>query len=239
VTPLAGRRAVVTGATRGIGAATVRALAGAGATVIRVARRFGGGPSPAGTNDVACDLRDARAIVAAADWIIREWGAPDLLVNNAGVFTLKAFERTDLTELDNHLALNLRAPFLLAQQFLPAMRTAGGGLVINIGSVADHTGYPENSAYAASKYGLRGLHETLVAEYRGSTIRFTLVSPGPTDTAAWDPLDPDHRPGFPARKAMLRPEDVAAAVLFAATRPSNVVVDWLRLMPSSVGTEER
>lgn len=239
MTSLAGRRAVVTGASRGIGAATVRALAGAGATVIRVARRFGGAPAPAGTHDVACDLREAAAIVAAADWIVQEWGAPDLLVNNAGVFTLKPFERTDLTDLDNHLALNLRAPFILAQQFVPVMRTAGGGLVINIGSVADHTGFPENSAYAASKYGLRGLHETLVAEYRGSGVRFTLVSPGPTDTPAWDPLDPDHRPGFPARKAMLRPEDVADAVLFAATRPAHVVVDWLRLMPSSVETHGR
>jgi NAD(P)-dependent dehydrogenase (short-subunit alcohol dehydrogenase family) len=235
VTSLAGKRAVVTGASRGIGAAIVRSLAGAGAIVVRVARRFGGAPPPAGIHDLSCDLRDASAIVAAVDWIMRQWGPPNLLVNSAGVFTLKPFERTDLSDLDDHLVLNLRAPFLLTQQFLPAMRAAGGGLVINVGSVADHTGFPENSAYAASKYGLRGLHETLASEYRGSNVRFTLVSPGPTDTSAWDPFDPDHRAGFPPRKSMLRPEDVAEAVLFAATRPAHAVVDWLQLMPSRAG----
>ena len=63
------------------------------------------------------------------------------------------------------------------------------------------SGFPENAAYAASKYGLRGLHETLLAEYRGTGVRLTLISPGPTDTGIWDPFDPEHRPGFPARAA--------------------------------------
>ena len=98
--------------------------------------------------------------------------------------------------------------------------------------VADHTGFPENAAYAASKYGLRGLHETLSAEYRGTGVRLTLVSPGATDTTIWDPFAPERRPGFPPRAAMLRPEDVADAVLFAATRPEHVHVDWIRLQPS-------
>ncbi len=111
------------------------------------------------------------------------------------------------------------------------MREAGGGSFITVGSVADHVGFPENAAYAASKYGLRGLHETLVAEYRGTGVRLTLVSPGATDTAIWDPFDPEQRPGFPTREAMLRPADVAAAVLFVATRPAHVHIDWLRLEP--------
>jgi NADP-dependent 3-hydroxy acid dehydrogenase YdfG len=101
-----------------------------------------------------------------------------------------------------------------------------------VGSVADHTGFPDNAAYAASKYGLRGLHETLLAEYRGTGVRLTLVSPGPTDTGIWDPYDPDHRPGFPGRTQMLRPPDVAEAVLFVATRPPHVLLDWLRLGPA-------
>jgi NADP-dependent 3-hydroxy acid dehydrogenase YdfG len=107
-----------------------------------------------------------------------------------------------------------------------------GGCFISIGSVADHVGFPENAAYAASKYGLRGLHETLLAEYRGRGVRLTLISPGPTDTAVWDPLDPDHREGFPPRARMLRPADVADAVLYVTTRPPHVQVDWLRLGPS-------
>jgi NADP-dependent 3-hydroxy acid dehydrogenase YdfG len=113
------------------------------------------------------------------------------------------------------------------------MREAGDGGFISIGSVADHTGFPENAAYAASKFGLRGLHETLAAEYRGTGVRLTLISPGATDTTIWDPFTPERRPGFPSRAAMLRPEDVADAVLFAATRPAHVHVDWIRLQPSA------
>jgi NADP-dependent 3-hydroxy acid dehydrogenase YdfG len=102
---------------------------------------------------------------------------------------------------------------------------------ITVGSVADHVGFPENAAYAAGKYGVRGLHETLLAEYRGSGVKLTLISPGPTDTDIWAPFDPDHRPGFPTRAEMLRPADVAEAVLFVATRPPRVLIDWLRLGP--------
>jgi NADP-dependent 3-hydroxy acid dehydrogenase YdfG len=113
------------------------------------------------------------------------------------------------------------------------MRGEGRGLFITVGSIVDHVGFPENAAYAASKYGLRGLHETLLAEYRGSRVRLTLVSPGPTDTEAWDPVRPDEREGFIRRADMLRPSDVADAILYVATRPPHVHVDWLRLNPAS------
>jgi NADP-dependent 3-hydroxy acid dehydrogenase YdfG len=112
------------------------------------------------------------------------------------------------------------------------MRLAGLGSFITVGSVADHTGFPENAAYAASKYGLRGLHETLLAEYQGTGVRLTLISPGPTDTSMWDPFDPDRRPGFIPRSAMLRPSDVAEAIVFVATRPDHVHIEWLRLGPN-------
>jgi NADP-dependent 3-hydroxy acid dehydrogenase YdfG len=112
------------------------------------------------------------------------------------------------------------------------MRQAGRGSFITVGTVADHIGFPENAAYAASKYGLRGLHETLVAEYRNSGVKLTLVSPGPTDTAVWNDYDPDQREGFTRRADMLRPADVADAILFVATRPDHVHIDWLRLGPT-------
>jgi NADP-dependent 3-hydroxy acid dehydrogenase YdfG len=128
----------------------------------------------------------------------------------------------------------VRAPFAVAKAFLPAMREAGRGTFITVGSVADHVGFPENAAYAASKYGLRGLHETLVAEYKDTGVRLSLVSPGATDTAVWDPFNPDQRKGFMPRAGMLRPADVADAILFVATRPAHVHIDWLRLGPSGV-----
>ena len=106
------------------------------------------------------------------------------------------------------------------------------GWAFKLGDTISETFRSHDAAYAASKYGLRGLHETLAAEYRGTGVRLTLVSPGATDTAIWDPFTPERRPGFPPRAAMLRPEDVADAVLFAATRPDHVHVDWIRLQPS-------
>jgi NAD(P)-dependent dehydrogenase (short-subunit alcohol dehydrogenase family) len=225
---LEGRVALVTGASRGIGAATGEAFRAAGARVVRVARRL----TPAeGFVDLAADLTDAGQVAKLAGRLERSAGVPDIVVSNAGGFLLRPLESTTIEEFDALVALNLRAAFALARAILPLQRAAGRGSFITVGSVADHVGFPENAAYAASKYGLRGLHETLVAEYAGTGVRLTLVSPGPTDTDAWEPFDPDRREGFPSRAEMLRPADVAEAILFVATRPPHVVIDWLRLGP--------
>lgn len=229
MTALAGRLALVTGASRGIGAATAEALRNAGAQVVRVSRTLQSTP---GYLDFPADLTQPEQVEALAAWL-ESVGIPDVVVSNAGGFLLRPLAETSVADFDAQVAINLRAPFALARAFLPRMRASGrGGCYISVGSVADHVGFPENAAYAASKYGLRGLHETLLAEYRGSGVRLTLVSPGPTDTAVWDPFDPDHRAGFPPRARMLRPADVAEAILFVATRPSHVLIDWLRLGPT-------
>lgn len=231
MTRLAGRVALVTGASRGIGAATAAALAEEGARVIRVARSLAERTTDR-FQDIPCDLTDPGQVSRLGSRVLAQHGAPDLVVSNAGAFLLRTLEATEPGELEEQLAVNVKAPFYVARAFLPAMRNAGRGIYITLGSVADHVGFPENAAYAASKYGLRGLHETLSAEYAGSGVRLTLVSPGPTDTSVWDPVDPDHREGFPARAEMLRPTDVAEAIVFVATRPPHVLVDWLRLGPS-------
>ena len=231
MTALAGRLAVVTGASRGIGAAAAAALASAGAQVVRVARS----PAPgthAGYRDLSVDLTEAEQVERLASTVQSEHGVPEIVVSNAGGFLLRPLEDTSAADFEGQIAVNLRAAFLVARAFLPAMRRAGRGTFISIGSVADHVGFPENAAYAAGKYGLRGLHETLVAEFRGSGVRLTLISPGPTDTSVWDPFDPDRRDGFPPRSAMLRPEDVADAIVFVASRPPRVHLDWLRLGPA-------
>ena len=218
----------MTGASRGIGAAAADALRAAGARVVRVSRSL---PAEAGYIDLPTDLTDSAQVDALAARLDAV-GVPEIVVSNAGGFLLRPLAETSLADFDAQLAINLRAPFAVARALLPRMQAAGrGGCYITVGSVADHIGYPENAAYAASKYGLRGLHETLLAEYRGSGVRLTLISPGPTDTSLWDPFDPDRREGFPARAAMLRPADVAEAILFVATRPPHVLIDWLRLGP--------
>jgi NAD(P)-dependent dehydrogenase (short-subunit alcohol dehydrogenase family) len=231
VSRLAGQVALVTGASRGIGAAVADALASEGAHVVRVARSLKHG-ARGPFEDIRCDLTDPAQVDRLAAGVLQRHRAPGVVVSNAGAFLLRPLEATQTDELEQQLAVNLRAPFAVAKAFLPAMRDAGKGTFITVGSVADHAGFPENAAYAASKYGLRGLHETLVAEFRGTGVRLTLVSPGATDTRAWDPFDPDHREGFTPRAGMLRPADVADAILFVATRPDHVHIDWLRLGPT-------
>jgi len=231
MTLLAGKLAVVTGASRGIGLAVAERLRDEGASVARLARTLRARFSE-GVLDLPCDLTQEEDVAHAAEQVRRQLGVPDIVVSNAGAFLLARLDATTLPQFEEQLGANLRAPFLVARAFLPGMREAARGLHVAIGSIADHRAFPDNAAYAASKYGLRGLHEVLREEYRGSGIRFTLISPGPTDTAAWDPYDPDRRKGFVARRDMLRSADVAEAVAFVATRPARVAIDWLRLGPA-------
>ena len=228
---LEGKTAVVTGASRGIGAAIAARLHADGAVVARLARTLRASWHER-LLDLPCDLTQADDVQRAAERFLGQFGPPDILVNNAGAFLLAPLERTSPADFDAQVAVNLRAPFLVARAFLPPMRTAGRGLLITIGSMADHRAFPENAAYGAAKQGLRGLHEVLAEEYRGSGVRCSLISPGSVDTAVWDPIDPDHRPGFVPRKAMLKPDDVADAVAYVASTPAHVHIDWIRLGPT-------
>jgi NADP-dependent 3-hydroxy acid dehydrogenase YdfG len=205
----------VTGASRGIGAATASALARAGASVIGISR-------------ASFDLSRPDDLARAIRWVLgRAEGAPNILVNVAGAFALARVEDTDPATFDAMMAINVGAPFRLIRALLPAMRERGSGDIVTVGSIADHTAFPENGAYSASKYAVRGLHEVLREELRGSSIRATLISPAAVDTGLWDTVAP--RPGLPARSAMLPPEAVADAIVYAVTRPARVCIDEIRL----------
>jgi NAD(P)-dependent dehydrogenase (short-subunit alcohol dehydrogenase family) len=229
--PLHGSLALVTGASRGIGLAVADALAGAGAHVVRLARSLADAQGERGT-DVQCDVTRPEAVERAVQRVLDGPGVPDIVVSNAGVFHLEALGDTSPTQFAESLAVNLTGPFLVARATVPHMRRRRRGHLVTIGSVADRAAYPGNAAYAASKHGVRGLHEVLAAELAGTGVRTTLVSPGPVDTAMWDPIDPDTRPGFVKRGDMLHAQDVADAVLFAVTRAPRVDVTEIRLMPS-------
>jgi len=223
---------VVTGASRGIGEATVRALAAAGCQVIGLSRSGAprGAGKTVGSSSVLVDLIDPTAIAEAVEAVFGQLGAvPDLLINNAGAFTVAPIADTSPEMFARMLAVNLAAPFQLVRAFVPGMRERGGGHVVTVGSVADHVAFPGNSAYSAAKFGLRGLHEVLRAELKGTGVRTTLVSPEAVDTAVWDGLDPVTRAQFPASAEMLTPEDVAGAILYAVTQPANVNVDEIRV----------
>ena len=233
--PLAGRTALVTGASRGIGRAAAIRLAAAGARVALLARSGDALASAAaeiggGALAIPCDVTRPEAVESAARRAMEAFGdVPDILVNNAGLFHLQPVEQTTPLDFARTLETNLVAPFLFVRAFLGAMRGRASGHIVTIGSIADRLTFQENGAYAASKYGLRALHEVLRAELRGSGVRATLVSPGPVDTPLWDPVAPDTRLGFTARSAMLSPDAVADAIVYAVTCPAAVNIDELRL----------
>lgn len=226
-----GKVALVTGASRGIGHVVAAGLEDEGARVAALARSLDDGATDRRLN-VRCDVTVAGEVRDAVARTIAAFGVPDIVVNNAGTFLLRLLPETSEQEFGEQWAVNALAPFLVLREVLPPMRARGSGHLVTIGSVVDHRPYAGNAAYGASKYGVRGLHEVLAEEIRGSGLRATLISPGATDTRLWDPLDPDHRDDLPMRESMLAPADVAEAVLFAVTRPPHVAVEWIRIMPT-------
>ncbi|HEX2093773.1 MAG TPA: SDR family oxidoreductase [Longimicrobiaceae bacterium] len=225
---LKGKTALVTGASRGIGLAVARELVRAGAWVGMVARTqvdLTRSAREVGGHAISADITSPSAVHGLTGYVTELLGdAPDIVVNSAGVFALAPIAKTDPDTFDRQIAVNLRGPFLLVRAFLPLMLKRRSGHIVNIGSVAGRVAFPENGAYSASKFGLRGLHEVLAQEVRGTGVRATLVEPGATDTPLWDPIDPDARPDLPSRAQMLSAEDVARAVVFAAGQPAGVEI---------------
>jgi len=226
---LQGRTALVTGASRGIGLEIARRFREAGARVYLVARgedalraaaaEVGGVPFPA-------DVTDPQAVALLAGAVVQANGgaAPDILVNAAGRFVLAPVAETEVDVFDDVVSANLRGPFLMIRAFLPGMLARGSGDIVTLGSVAGRQAFPHNGAYAASKFGVRGLHAVLDLELRGSGVRATLVEPSATDTSIWDTVDYARNPGLPPREAMLSAAAVADTVLYAVTRPPEVAL---------------
>ena len=174
------------------------------------------------------DVTDV-AGVAGARAVVEAGARLDVLVNAAGVFDLAPVVETGRDLLGRNLGVNLAGAVNVTRAFLPGMLAAGSGLVVNVGSVAGWRAFPDNAAYSASKYGLRGFHDVLLEELRGTGVRACLLEPGAVDTAIWDAHDPDSAPHLPGRAQMLRPEEVARAVGFVAGLPGNVAVPLLRI----------
>jgi NADP-dependent 3-hydroxy acid dehydrogenase YdfG len=235
---LSGRTAVVTGASRGIGAGIAAALAAEGARVVLLARNEAKlkerSASIKGSIPIACDVTKPESVEKAAKRIASELkGAPDILVNNAGIFGVSTVDETSMDFFIETINTNLIGPFLLVRSFLGDMKKRKSGHIVTIGSIADRTIYTGNGAYSAAKFGLRALHEVMRAELRGTGVRTSLISPAATDTEIWNTVSvPDIAGRPPAKRPMLDPDDVVRAVMFAVTQPERVNIDELRFSHS-------
>jgi NAD(P)-dependent dehydrogenase (short-subunit alcohol dehydrogenase family) len=191
VTPASGARvAVVTGAAGGIGGAVCGRLAAGGFAVAcldvaeaEVKRQADSLPHAIG---LAVDVRDAASVHAAGDRIRAELGAPWLLVNIAGVFSIQLITELAESEWDRILDTNLKGPFLTCREFLPAMIDARDGCVVNVASTAGVRGGRRRAAYCASKGGLIQLTRSLAIDHGPDGVRVNCVCPGLIDTSMAD-----------------------------------------------------
>ena len=230
---LADRTAVVTGASRGIGAAIARALDAAGARVAVVAR------SVEGLDKVAADLEHEPVVIgadlaepdAAAEIATRSLAAlghVDVLVNNAAVGVRTSSLELDGATIDAMHQVNVRNLLLLTTALLPSMIERGGGSVINVSSVSAQVGTPRRSAYAASKGAVDAMTRSLAMEFGPQGVRVNSVSPGVIVTAMWErnravPGVIEQIEGLIALRRWGLPEDVADVVVFLASDAARYV----------------
>jgi NAD(P)-dependent dehydrogenase (short-subunit alcohol dehydrogenase family) len=200
LSPLAGRVALVTGASRGIGRAVSERLSEAGAAVavlsttepgslaVADALRARGGRSLA----VAADVADPTALDRAVAEVERELGPVDILVNDAGVALRSPLAEMTDADWDRVLSVNLHGPFYLVRRCVPGMAERRWGRVVNVSSISGRLGTPGMTAYCASKWGLNGLTQALAAEVKERGVLVTAVLPGSVDTdmlrgSGWTP----------------------------------------------------
>lgn len=235
------RTAVVTGAAQGLGLECATLLARLGYAVLLTDRqpldallvrlRSAGHAVIAETGDIASeDFVDALAARVA-----RDWGAADVLVNNAGISLIRPAEQTTMEQWQRVMAVNLLAPFLTCRALGTQMLARGGGSIVNVASIAGIAGVIHRSAYNASKHGVVGLTRTLAAEWGGRGVRVNAVCPGWIKTemdakdqgsGAYGDADIENRVPM-ARFA--RPADVAAAIAWLADPAQSGFVNGVSL----------
>ncbi|MBL8977274.1 MAG: SDR family oxidoreductase [Gemmatimonadetes bacterium] len=229
--------ALVTGATEGIGRAIAFGLGRAGYAVGVCAR------TPSKLRALLDDLRaagitahgvpadvglESDVATLVAD-ITGALGPVDVLVNNAGVALLKPFEQLTVDEWDTTMATNLRSLFLVTRAVIAGMRQRKHGAIVNIASLAGRNGFAGGTAYTASKHAVLGFARSLMLEVRKDNVRVITICPGSVDT----PLISSQGMLKPDVTKILKPEDVADAVLAALALPERALVSELDLRPTN------
>jgi 3-hydroxy acid dehydrogenase/malonic semialdehyde reductase len=222
---LEGKRAIVTGASSGIGAATAKALAGAGARVVSGSRRDG-----------SLDVTDEESCRRFVDGALVALGGLDILVNNAGLARGRD-PVWDARDADEHevILTNVLGLMRMTRLCVQHLVDSGGGHIVNLGSVAGIWSYANGSSYVASKFAVHGYTRALRDDLQGKPVRITNVAPGLVETDFSRVRfggDEEKASAVYANVAMggpIHPEDVADSILFALTRPPNVNIDEIVL----------
>lgn len=230
-------RAIITGASSGIGKATSLAFAKAGidlclvsrdrtklAQVADLASEYGGE-----VKIVSTDLADLSTVKATIEAITKDFAPIDILVNNAGMGYTNFLKDTSLEDWQRVLDLNLTSVFQCVMGVLPSMRERGEGTIVNVASIAALNPFPEWGLYSLSKSALVSFSQCLALEERGNGIRVTTVCPGAVNTPIWDTetVNADFN-----KSAMLTPEMVANSILHTVLLPPGAVIEQLTITPS-------
>jgi 3-hydroxy acid dehydrogenase / malonic semialdehyde reductase len=241
-----GKRVLVTGASSGIGEACARRFAAEGADLVLWARREdrlrGVARDLAREHGVdvrlgAVDVRDREAVAAEVTATLEAVGAPDILINNAGLAAgLDPLQAGDFDDWDRMIETNITGLLNVTRLLLPAMIDAGRGHVINIGSTAGHMVYPKGNVYAATKFAVRALSDGLNLDLAGTPLRVSAVDPGFVDTEfslVRFRGDEERAAGVYRGFQPLTGDDVADAVFYVANLPPHASVARLVLQPTA------
>ena len=229
---LTNKKILITGATGGIGSETAKLLAGSGAVLFLTGRKSDQLKALAETLKIPAerlfitDLTDEYAINTMAASILEQAGNLDILINAAGLGIIKPIEQLSLQEFTRTLNANLVGAFLLVKAFLPAMKEAKKGLIINIPGVLGKVPMSGAAAYSASKFGLVGMMQSIREELKRTEIRITNLFLGGVDSPFWDAIDLRVQ-----KDKMIRSEEAARAIWFLCQQPASGVVSEMVLQP--------
>ena len=235
---LAGKTAVVTGGTKGIGRAITESLVRSGANVSISSRNADeieravddlnalGADRQGRAVGFVCDVRDYAQVKPFLAGTVEQFGGVDVLVNNAGIGIFAPVESLSVEDFRAVIETNLCGVFYCCHEAIPLMKKRGGGYIINISSLAGTNAHPRMAAYNASKFGLNGFSEALMQEVRHDNIKVSYIMPGSVNTEFGGDEPSDEQ------SWQLRPEDVARVVMDLLSYPDRALPSRIEIRPS-------